>query len=174
MLRVLAVGAEALRGDSSRSIRPTRPSDEPRVRRFFERLSPHTRYQRFLSAVPGVPETLLRHLIAAGDTTRVSLIAEVHQEHTTELVGVANLVAMDDRRAEAALVVADAWQDQGIGLELARALMEEGKRLGVERFVVHTQWHNPAVRALLARTADVVRSEMHSDIVEITLVPRGR
>ena len=161
-----------LRGGVTVRIRPLQAGDEPRVRRFFEQLTLHTRYLRFFSPVPGVPEALVRTLAAIDDERRLTLVAELDHERAGELVAVGNLVAVDERRAEAALVVADEWQRKGIGVEVVRRLLDAGERRGVEHFVVHGLWNNAAVRALLDRTADIVSTEMHSGVAEFTFVPR--
>src|SRR5579863_2155919 len=98
------------------------PGDGERLRRFFYRLSPETVYRRFLSPIQR-PEQLERlHLLDVDSQDRVALLAAVDGE----IVGVGRFVR-DPRApttADLALVVADAWQRQGVGTALLGALAE--------------------------------------------------
>ena len=75
-------------------------------------------------------------------------------------------------RAELGLVVADAWQRQGIGSAVAARLLHAAEARGYHRFVVHGFANNPALRPLLDNVAEVVSTHTRFGVSEITLVRR--
>jgi len=154
-------------------IRMLRHGELDTVREFCARLSARTRYLRFLSPIPVVPESLLHMLADVDDPRRLTLIAELDGAAGGNLVALGNMAAVDDDQAEFGLVVADAWQRQGIGVALAARLLHAADLRGFRRFVVHGLWDNPATRAVLSQTADVVSATMRSGVSEITFVRRG-
>jgi GNAT superfamily N-acetyltransferase len=70
------------------------------------------------------------------------------------------------------LVVADAWQRQGIGRALAARLLHAAEGRGYRRFVVDGLLNNPALRPLLNHLADVVSTSTRRGVSEITFVRR--
>jgi GNAT superfamily N-acetyltransferase len=123
--------------------------------------------------MPVVPESLLLMLADVDDPRRLTLIAELDDAAGGTVVALGNMAAVDDDHAEFGLVVADAWQRQGIGVALAARLLHAADLRGFRRFVVHGLWNNPALRAVLSHTADVVSATMRSGVSEITFVRRG-
>jgi GNAT superfamily N-acetyltransferase len=154
-------------------IRALRHGELNTVRELCARLSLRTRYLRFLSPMPVLPESLLRMLADVDDPRRLTLIAELDDAAGGNVVALGNMAAVDDDHAELGLVVADAWQRQGIGVALAARLLHAAELRGYQRFVVHGLWDNPALRPVLSHTADVVSATMRSGVSEITFVRRG-
>jgi GNAT superfamily N-acetyltransferase len=152
-------------------IRELRPGEHATVRRLFARLSPRTRYLRFHSSVSVLTESLLRTL-AGVDARRLALVAELDDCDSGNVVGLANVVAGDDDRAEVGLVVADAWHRQRIGVALAVRLLLAAEARGYDRFVTHELSDNLALRPFLRRVADVVSITTSFGVSEITFVRR--
>src|SRR3954453_20545507 len=125
-------------------IRPVRRADEGVVREFFNRLSPRTRYLRFFSPMPTLPDAILSQITAVDDR-RVALLAEVDTDGGAEIVAVGNFGAIDDGRGEVGLVVGDQWQRQGIGTAVARRVLRAAHARGFNRFVAHALGGNRAV-----------------------------
>jgi acetyltransferase len=151
-------------------IRPLRPGETKLIREFCARLSLRTRYRRFFSPLPFVPESLLQVLAAVDDPQRLTLIAELDAADGAGVVAVGNAVGLDDNRAEMALVVADAWQQMGIGVALAASLLAAADLRGFDRFVAHGLWDNPALRPILRRIAHIVSTRTKYGVSEITFV----
>lgn len=152
-------------------IRLLRPGEDGAVRELLARLSPRARYLRFFSEMPVVPDSLVRMLTDAGDARRFALIAELDRANGSDVVALGN-VAIDKDCAEVGLVVADAWQRQGIGGALIDGLMHAAEARGCHRFVVHGLWENPALRRLLNHVADIVSTMTRQGAMEITFVRR--
>ena len=153
-------------------IRPLRPGEHDAVRALFARLSPRTRYLRFLSPINTLTESLLRILTDVDGSRRLALVAELDECHSGDLVGLGHVIAGPDDCAEIGLVVADAWQRRGIGAALAVRLLRAAEGRGFERFVIHEHWDNRAVRPLLRRVGEVVSSDTSFGVSEIAFVRR--
>ena len=153
-------------------LRSLRHGELGAVRELCAGLSLRTRYLRFLSPMPVLPESLLHMLADVDDPRRLTLIAEQDAADGGRVVGLGNLAALDDDRAELGLVVADCWQRQGIGVALAAQLLHAADLRGFRRFVVHGRWDNPAFRRVLSHTADVVSETMRFGESEVTFVRR--
>src|ERR1700721_805324 len=102
------------------SIRPARTADLPPLGVFFTGLSVQARYLRFFS--PITPGPSLLNLLCAGGGTTDALLA------TRDGVIIGHGMAADRsgpggaRVTDIGVVVADAWQGQGLGAALGRAL----------------------------------------------------
>ena len=120
-----------LRAGSTLRLRPIRPDDDRALLAFYERLSPDSLYFRFFS---------MRHLDAAA----AARICAVDYENQFALVGEVGgkIVAISQyfrfpkhpERAEAAFVVEDALQGQGIGTRLLERLAEIARDRGIRSF----------------------------------------
>ena len=153
-------------------IRALRSGEENAIRDLFGRLSPRTRYLRFLAPTSILTASLLRTLTDVDDLERLALVAELDECNSGDVVGLGNVVACEDGRSEVGLVVADAWQCQGIGIALVARLLRAAEARGHERFVIHERWDNQALRPLLRRVGDVVSIDTNFGISEITFVRR--
>jgi len=142
------------------------------VRELCARLSPRTRYFRFLAAINVVSDSVVRALAEVDDTRRLALVVESRNEGGRDVVALGNVSGRDDNLAEVGVVVADSWQRQGIGVALATALLQAAEARGYDRFVVHGCWHNPALLPLLHHVADIESATTRSGVSEITFVRR--
>jgi len=163
-----------LRDGCTLCIRPLRRGEVGLVRELYARLSLRTRHHRFLSPMPVVSESQLDALAMVDDGRRFTLIAQVDRPHGGDVVALGTLTGIGDERAEAGLVVADAWQRRGIGVALAGRLLRAGESRGFRQFVTHGLWDNPAVRPLLGRTAEIQSATMSFGVYEIAFVRRKR
>jgi GNAT superfamily N-acetyltransferase len=153
-------------------IRPLQPGEHDAVRALFVRLSPRTRYLRFLSPINVLSESLLRTLTDVDGSRRLALVAELDEHNSGDVVGLGHVIAGVDDCAEMGLVVADAWQRRGIGAALAVRLLRAAEARGFERFVIHEHWDNRAVRPLLRHVGEVVSSDTNLGVAEIAFVRR--
>lgn len=140
------------------------PTDGDRLRKFFYSLSPQTVYRRFLSPVARADQLERLHLLDVDGSQRQALVAVVDGD----IVGVARY-ARDQKRpelADLAVVVADAWQGQGIGTRLLAALADAATRAGVEGFAVLTLPDNQAALRLLRRLVPETRLRFAGGVLE--------
>lgn len=153
-------------------VRPLRCGEDAAVLQLYRRLSPRTRYLRFFSEMPVLPDVVMRLLTGVDYQRSLALLAEVDTAEGVEVVALGSFAAVDDRRVEVGLVVSDAWQRQGIGLALAARVMRAARARGFDRFVAHTLWDNRAIRRILRHVADIVSTTTRHGISEITFVHR--
>jgi RimJ/RimL family protein N-acetyltransferase len=152
-------------------IRPLRRCEDDGIRAFYVRLSPRTRYLRFFSPMPSLPDAVLRLLTSVDDRRQLALVAE-DSAANGEIVGLASFAAIDAQRGEVALVVRDDWQQRRVGITLADRVLRAAEDRGFRRFVVHVSTDNVAIRKLLTHVGDVVGARSAAGISEIEFVRR--
>ena len=115
------------------------PADGELLIDLVQRLSPNTRYLRFLIAAEEVPlDAATRKLpafLAVDGVDSVALLASVEENSHEVALGVARFKrspGSDD--AEVAVVMRDDWQQQGIGQALLRQLTDVARSLGIKRY----------------------------------------
>src|SRR5437762_509563 len=108
-------------------IRRIQPGDKRMLARGLELLSEETRQRRFLSAKPRLTNAELRYLTEVDGQAHVALVA-VLADRLDHVVAVARYVRLPDdpATADAAIVVGDPWQRQGLGRRLAIMLADAG------------------------------------------------
>lgn len=145
------------------------PSDGELLRRFFYRLSPETVYRRFMSPLARPEQAQAERLLDVDHRDREAIVAVVDGE----IVGVARYTRRSHSdAADLAVVVADAWQRQGVATRLLSALAVSATRAGIARFEVMTQADNRAALGLLRRLQPEARLEFSQAVAEGT-VPIG-
>lgn len=145
-------------------IRPVRATDKAGLQEAFLRLSEQSRYYRFFSARPSLPDGMATSLTEIDHRKHVawavfdpdaplpsSLEHEADAADGGLAVGVARIIADDDdpETAEAALSVVDDYQRMGIGRFLIELILATAGQFGVKtlRFTVLAE--NRGMRRLL-------------------------
>jgi RimJ/RimL family protein N-acetyltransferase len=136
------------------TIRTIRSDDRDRLRDHHDRLSPETRYRRFLAAKPRLSSADARYLVEIDGCDHFALVAtqpDPDEPERERIVAVARYVRIPDVRdvAELAIVVNDDFQGQGMGRELIRRLAQEAVARGVRRFRATMLADNLAIHRLL-------------------------
>lgn len=137
-------------------IRPIRADDGERLRGAHERLSPETRYRRYLGAKPTLSSDDARYLVEVDGADHVALVAtDTIDGEPGAIVAVARFVRLPNEptAAEFAIVVGDAYQKQGLGGELVRRLAAAAVERGVTHFRATTLADNVGLLALLHAVA---------------------
>ncbi|HBY62697.1 MAG TPA: acetyl CoA synthetase subunit alpha, partial [Solibacterales bacterium] len=129
-----------LRNGQSICIRPIRPEDEPMMVKFHETLSDQTVYQRYLQMLKlsqRVAHERLMRICFIDYDREIALVAERRNEQGgRELIAVGRLQRLHGTNdAEFAVVLADAYQNQGLGRELVSRLIQIGREEGVDRVI---------------------------------------
>jgi RimJ/RimL family protein N-acetyltransferase len=149
-------------------IRPIRASDAPLLALAHARLSPETVRRRYLGPKPRLSPRELRYLTDVDGVDHVALVA-VGADDPRRLLAVARFVRWpeDPRAAEAAIVVADELQGQGLGRRMGLALADAARTRGIERFTATLLSDNAAAHALFATISDRLTSTRDSGIDEL-------
>jgi acetyltransferase len=116
-------------------IRPIRGDDGPRLSAAYDRLSPQSRYRRFLAVKPHLSSSEVRYLVQIDGANHVALVATLASE-PEHIIGVARFVRLadDPGAAEFAVVVGDPWQREGLATQLLTRLADAARAHGIERF----------------------------------------
>jgi GNAT superfamily N-acetyltransferase len=119
-----------LRDGTRIEIRPIRPEDRDELAAGLERLSPKSRYRRFLTPTDELSERELDYLTHVDHRDHEALVAR--DADSGAGVGVARFVrwADDPDAAEFAAAVADDWQGRGVGTLLLDELTKRARRGG--------------------------------------------
>ena len=142
------------------TIRPTLPQDLGLQREFFRSLSPSARYDRFMTAINELPESLWERFASADHRTHLALLAEVFDGSGEVMIGEARYVVdeRDPSTCEFAVAVADRWRACGLGRELLYRLERQAAASGIRRMVADTLIANKAMIGLAACTGYIVRA----------------
>ena len=138
-------------------IRPIRADDIERLQAAHGRLSPLTRYQRFLTSKPYLSAADAAYLSAVDGRDHYALVATFADGPDADeaIIAVARFVRSPDdaAAAEFAIVVGDDWQGDGIGRELMGRLVDAAVTRGVHRFQATMLADNIAIQRLAERFA---------------------
>src|SRR3712207_1059645 len=141
--------------------RHIRPDDKGRLAAGLARLSPESQRKRFLMPKPRFSSSELRYLTEIDGFDHVAVVA-VLADDPEAIVGVARFVRLrsEPDAAEAAIVVGDAFQGQGLGRELGRRLVEEARERDVKRFTATLLSDNVAAQRLFRAISIGLHSRM--------------
>ena len=131
-----------LRDGSQVDIRPVRPTDKQLLCDGFARLSPESRYRRFLVPMPRLSARLLRYLTEIDHHDHEALGAL--EAGSGEPIGIARYVRSEhgSDSAEVAVAVVDDWHGRGVATALLVRLAERAREEGIVRFTATCQAGN--------------------------------
>ena len=131
-------------------LRMVRPSDAIELKHGFERLSPSSRYRRFLATRSTLSDETLRYLTCVDGHDHVAIVALTHAPDGADVgLGIARFIRIEPEVAEAALTVIDDAQGKGLGRILALALARAAVARGIRRFRGEILATNQPVQQLL-------------------------
>ena len=130
-----------LRDGSSIRIRDAVEADVPALVEFLAALDPESRRLRFAS-VGGDLEARARTWAVLQDSRDCSLVAETEVGGATRIIGNGNYLYLDPTTAEAAFVVADEWQGQGVATLMLEALASRASEVGITTFLAEVLLEN--------------------------------
>ena len=142
-------------------VRPIRPDDAQRERRFVEDLSAASRVIG-LSHEPSAE--LLNRLVRVNYRREEALVAVVGESAPETIIGVARY-AGNPAFCELAMAVADEWQSRGVGSRLVQLLFAHAKAHGVRRLYCLTPANNIRMLKLAAHTQMTLRRSSADDAI---------
>jgi GNAT superfamily N-acetyltransferase len=152
----------ALRDGGPVRIRPITPDDKDHILDGFRRLSPESRYRRFLSPIDELTPDMLGDLTEVDYVDRFAYVAFALDVPGAPLgIGVARYVRLEaePRVAEAAVTVVDDYHERGLGTLLLRALGAVALENGVERFRAYALDSNRPLQELAASLGAEIHHE---------------
>jgi GNAT superfamily N-acetyltransferase len=160
-------------GDGTRlRFRLVRPEDKPLFEAAWERVSPESRYRRFLSPKSSLSEAELHYLTELDNVDHLAIgVARVLENEALEALGVARFIRDRERPtvAEAAIVVVDDWQRRGIGKLLLARLGMAARERGITHFTADVLATNTGMRELaLSLAPDSAETDL-GDTLAVTM-----
>lgn len=154
-------------------LRPIKATDRAALAEGFRRLSPRSRYRRFLAPKPALDDSELDFFTECDGWNHYAIVAALPAdvEGKAEGVGVARFVRSKDdpEVAELAIVVADDWQGKGIGSRLLKRIVAAAGERGIQRVSATALADNEQVRGLLAEYKEVTQLDCQRGIMEFTI-----
>ena len=144
----------SLRSGRQVAIRPIRANDGQRLSAAYDRLSPESKYRRFLAPKPHLTSSDTQYLVHVDGRDHVALIA-ISVEQPELILGVARFVRSpeDPTLAELAVVVGDDFQQQGLATALLTRLARAASERGVKRWRATMLTSNEPARRLVQGAA---------------------
>lgn len=116
----------------SLSVRPVRHDDDELEEAFVRALSLESRYQRMLSGGTKITPEWIASLTHIDYRRHMAFAVTTLSDGVEQFVGVARYVVDPATlSADIAVVIADAWQGQGLGRRLLATLLEHAQAAGV-------------------------------------------
>ena len=148
------------------TIRPIREGDGPALEAAHDRLSPQSKYRRFLSAKPHLSKADARYLVQVDGQDHVAMVA-TPADDPDRILAVARFVRLpeDPGTAEFAIVVGDDYQQEGMGTKLMEHLALSATERGITRFRATLLADNRAARRLVRGLPGQVAGERRAGTV---------
>ncbi len=155
----------ALRDGSTLEIRPVSPGDGEAIKAFLQKLSPESIGFRFFGA-PSL-DWVVEWSVDVDYADRYALIAATGPERA--IVGHGAYVRLDERRAEVAFMVSDAWQGRGIATIMLAHLAAAAQEHGISTFFAEVLPHNRRMIDVFGESGFPVKRHVKQDVIEIEL-----
>ncbi len=116
-------------------VRPVIPTDAPLLVDMFNKMTPRSRYLRFMTNIHELPENLLHQFTHLDYHASFAIACLVVTDGQTEIIAVARYTHdPDDQIADLGVAVRDDWQNMGIGKSMLSKLIAIGREHGINRF----------------------------------------
>jgi RimJ/RimL family protein N-acetyltransferase len=147
------------------AVRPINPVDTPALKDLFYDLSQESVYSRFMQHLTRMPQRQILDFVYIDHRNEVSIVATLPEAGGDELIAVAGYyLDPSTNRAEVAFLVADDWQNRGIGSFLLRHLIRIAKRNGIAGFYGEALQENRAMQAVIRNSGCKMQSQIDDGI----------
>lgn len=134
-----------LRGGGEYTVRPIHPDDAQMLQDMMKRLTPESRYFRFVSNMTELPASMLARFTLIDYDREMALCAAVETEEEGEggeklkkekIIAVSRYITNPDQNScEFSLVVDDAYAGQGLGTRMMLSIMEVAREKGLQEII---------------------------------------
>jgi GNAT superfamily N-acetyltransferase len=160
-------------GRAAAVIRPAGPADRRALTDFFAGLSVQTRYLRFFG--PVMPTAALLDVLCGEPEGVHAVVAVAGGAIVGHALAADRLVPEggQGRTADIGVVVADAWQDRGVGSALMRALVGQAQARGVASLAMDVLHANRKMLGMILRRwpAACIEHSRDSLAIRVRLAP---
>ena len=147
------------------NFRPIHPTDEPRMRDLFYKLSEATIYYRFMSHSQRVSRQQIQDFVYIDHRNDVTIVGTLPEAHGEEIIAVGSYY-LDPKTnlAEVAFVVSDQWQNHGIGTFQLKHLMRVARRNGIRGFTAEVLTDNKSMQAVINKSNCKIKSKLSGNV----------
>jgi acetyltransferase len=121
------------------------------VQQFVRNLSERSRRNRFFAPVRELSPDQLDRVTRSRPPGEIALVGETAEGAGSRIVAMAQYVVCEPLDAEFAIVIDDAWQRQGLGIQMLGVLAEHAARAGLAALAGLVLADNWPMLSLLAR-----------------------
>lgn len=137
------------------TLRTLQEGDRERMQEAFVRLSPESRYQRFMTAMDTLPDAYLTYLTDIDHVHHFAVVAEIEDPARLDArgLGIARFIELPDveNEAELAITILDEAQGMGIGVVLMDILLKAAAERGFHALRAEVLPSNTGMQKLSAR-----------------------
>jgi RimJ/RimL family protein N-acetyltransferase len=160
---------EQLRDGSAITIRALRPQDREELVAAVNRLSPRSLYRRFFGPKRSFSQAEISYFVDIDFERHVALVATIEERRRPVIVGSARYIVVAPGEAEVAFIVADAWQNRGIGARLLRHLVTLAREAGITTFVADVLPDNLGMVKVFEKSGMRIRRQHQTGSVHFTM-----
>ncbi|HEY2950262.1 MAG TPA: GNAT family N-acetyltransferase [Micromonosporaceae bacterium] len=146
-------------------LRPIRPGDASKIVDLHSRFSERTRYLRYFSPYPRIPERDLQRFVVVDHHDREAFVAALGDQLIA--VGRYERLGPGSDDAEVAFVVEDAHQGRGVGSVLLEHLAAAARDAGIQRFVAEVLPANGAMLRVFSDAGYQVKRRYADGVVHL-------
>lgn len=149
-------------------VRPIGSDDRERLKKFFYRLSPQSRYLRFGYTKEHITEQELAHFTELQPPDTYAYVGLSGEGGAESIRAVGRwFLEPDKKSAEIAFAVEDNIQTQGIGTALLEKLAEAAARYKIKKFVAHVLPENTRMLSLFEESGFLLTKRINEGRYEI-------
>jgi len=153
-----------MRGGGEYLVRPMHPDDANMLQGLVQRLSPESRYFRFVSTLTELPAHMLARLSLIDYEREMALVAVIREtdeqgQEQERIIAVSRYITNVDRRScEFSLLVDDGFSGKGLGSKMMQSIMEVARDRGLEEIDGLVLANNSPMLKLMRSLGFTVRS----------------
>ncbi len=149
-------------------LRPIKPEDEPMWMKLLASCSRESIYARFRYFFQWESHDVATHYCFIDYDREVAIVAELEEDGERKLLGVGRLVADPDlETVEYAVLIADAWQEKGLGSILTDYCLEIANKWGLKSIVAETTATNERMLSVFKKRGFTIKPDTGSSLVEV-------
>lgn len=152
------------------NFRPIHPTDEPRMRDLFHKLSAATMYYRFMGYKKFVSRRQIQDFVYIDHRNDVTIVGTLPEAHGEDILAIGSYY-LDPKTnlAEVAFTVSDQWQNHGIGTFLLKHLIRIARRNGIRGFTAEVLVENKSMQAVINKSNTKVRSKVGNNVISFEM-----
>jgi acyl-CoA hydrolase/GNAT superfamily N-acetyltransferase len=165
---------QTFKSDIKIKFRPTKPSDEEEMRRFFYRFSGDSVYARYLGHIRAMPHARTQEYVNIDWGQVMSILGIVERAGKKRIIAEARYSREPVRPlAEFVLVVDEEYQSIGIGSYLYGLLARLARERGIKGFTAEILFSNTAMMKVLKKGGFPIKTQLEDGVYHIEISLEG-